>query len=80
MSRKLSDELEEVGCEMTPTGFREMLEEQKAITSPAWSIDDLVCHPDEAKQFCDHIRATTNCPKMSDFFILRQLQNSRKSH
>jgi len=80
MSRKLSVELEEFECDMDPSDFREMLEEQKSLTSPSWTIDDLVCHPDQAKEYCNHIRAFTRCPKMTDIFILRQLQNARKSH
>src|SRR2546422_222645 len=44
MTRKLENELEECGCELTPALFRELLEERKATTSPNWTIDDLVCN------------------------------------
>jgi len=80
MSRKLQDELKECGCELEPEQFRELLEERKMTTSPAWTIDDLVCHPDEAKNFCNLIRQETNCPKMADDLILRTLMNVRRSH
>lgn len=80
MARKLEKELEDCGCSLTPQQFRDLLEERKMQTSPAWTCDDLVCHPDEAKAFCNMIRAETNCPKLSDFLILRTLINARKAH
>jgi transcriptional regulator with XRE-family HTH domain len=80
MSRKLEDELRDCGCAMTPDTFREMLEERKAIMSPSWTIDDLVCNPDDAKNFCEMIRREANSPKMSDFLILRTLMNIRRNH
>jgi hypothetical protein len=80
MTRKLEVELEESGCSLTPTGFRELLEERKATTSPSWTIDDLVCHPEKAKEFCEQIRAETACPQLSDYLILRTLMNIRRSH
>src|SRR4051794_29486858 len=45
MSRKLEDELSDCDCAMDAIAFRELLEDRKAATSPAWSIDELVCHP-----------------------------------
>jgi hypothetical protein len=80
MARRLEAELEECGCSLTPAQFRDLLEELKAATSPSWTSDDLVCHPDEAKAFCEMIRTETNCPRMSDFLILRTLINARKAH
>jgi transcriptional regulator with XRE-family HTH domain len=80
MTRKLETELEECGCTLDPIAFRELLEERKAVMSPTWTIDDLVCHPDEAKAFCDQIRSETSSPKLSDYLILRTLMNVRRSH
>ena len=80
MRRKLEDELEDCGCTIEQTEFREMLEEQKAITSPSWTIDELVCHPDEAKMFCKHIRTQAECGGLPDSLILRTLMNVRRSH
>ena len=34
MPRKLEDELENYGCKLGPTDFREALEEQQVIFSP----------------------------------------------
>jgi transcriptional regulator with XRE-family HTH domain len=80
MPQKLEAELEECGCSMTPLGFRELLEDRKAIASASWTIDDLVCHPDEAKSFCNLIRAEAKCPRLPDDVILRTLMNVRRSH
>ncbi len=80
MSRKLEDELDEFGCEMDAGRFRELLEERKATTYPTWSIDELVCHPDEAKEFCVVIRTEANCAGLPDDLILRTLMNIRRSH
>ncbi len=80
MSRKLETELDECGCDLTPAAFRDVLVDKKHATSPAWTIDELVCHPDEAKEYCNVIRAELNCPKMDDSLILRTLMNIRRSN
>jgi len=81
MSRQvLESELERCGCELTRTAFRELLEERRAIMYPAWTVDELVCHPDDAKEFCHHIRDATGCPDLPDDLILRNLMNARRAH
>ena len=80
MPRKLKDELNEHHCSMDPIAFRDLLEQKKAATFPGLSFDDLVCRPDEAKRFCELIRAEPFCDKLPDFLILRTLMNVRKSH
>lgn len=80
MSRKLDVELESCGCWLSPSAFRELLEVQKDATSPNWTPDDLTCHPDEAKAFCELIRCEAACPQLPDYLILRTLLNIRKSH
>jgi len=80
MSRKLETELQECRCDLSPVDFRDLLIERKHDTSPAWTIDELVCHPDEAKEYCNVIRAETKCPEMSDDLILRTLMNVRRSN
>lgn len=79
MSRKLETELEECGCEIDPTQFRELLEERKDLMFPTWTIDDLVCNPDEAKNFCNAIRSEVGGPNLTDYLILRTLMNIRRS-
>jgi transcriptional regulator with XRE-family HTH domain len=80
MPKKLETELAECGCNLDPIAFRDLVEETKAVTSPTWTIDDLVCQPDEAKTFCEAIRGKTKCPRLTDFIILRTLMNVRRSH
>jgi transcriptional regulator with XRE-family HTH domain len=80
MTRKLEVELSDCGCNLEPAAFRDLLEERKAMTSPTWTIDDLVCHPGDAQSFCESIRAELKCPKMGDYLILRTLMNARRSH
>lgn len=80
MSRKLDVELSEYGCAISPTDFRDVLIDRKHATSPAWTIDELVCHPDEAKEYCQLIRSELKCPDMEDAFILRSLMNIRRSN
>src|SRR5258708_9872338 len=43
VARKIEDELRKSGCQLKPQEFRDLLEEQKAATTPNWTIDDLVC-------------------------------------
>ena len=80
MSRKLEVELKEYGCKIGATDFRETVEEQQVIFSPHWKIDELLCHPDEAKRFCAQVRVKVSCPELPDSLILRTLMNARKSH
>jgi hypothetical protein len=80
MPRKLRDELNEYGCATDPIAFRKMLEDKKNATTPDFSFDDLVCRPDDAKKFCDLVRAEQSCDRLPDFLILRTLMNVRKSH
>ena len=78
MARKLETELKEAGCEIPADEFREKVEKMKATMYPSWTADDLVCHPDEAKQFCDMIRKIRTCGQLEDYIVLRTLLNARK--
>jgi transcriptional regulator with XRE-family HTH domain len=80
MKRKLEDELMECNCAMDGGRFRELLEERRATKYPSWTIDELVCHPDDAKEFCKTIRTETDCPGLADDLILRTLMNVRRAH
>jgi transcriptional regulator with XRE-family HTH domain len=79
MARKLETELAEVGCDMDPRMFTELLEERHATMHASWTVDDLVCHPDEAKAYCEQIRSEVGAP-VPDHVILRRLMNARKAH
>ena len=79
MARKLEAELAEVGCHMDPKMFRDLIVERHGEMHRSWTIDDLVCHPDEAKAYCNQIRAEVGAP-VPDHVILRSLMNARKAN
>ena len=79
MARKLEVELVDAGCSLEPKKFIELLKERHASMHPNWTVDDLVCHPDQAKTYCDQIRSEIGAP-VPDHVILRRLMNARKSH
>ncbi len=80
MLRKLEIELSECDCELTRGQFHDMLERVLNALHPTLTADELVCHPDHAKAFCEQVRSDTKCPKLFDFLILRTLLNARKAH
>jgi transcriptional regulator with XRE-family HTH domain len=79
VTRKLETELSASDCAMDPKMFRDLVAERHAIMHPAWSEDDLTCHPDEAKAFCGVIRQEAGA-EIPDNVILRTLLNARKGH
>ena len=79
MARKLEVELTNAGCSLDPKRFIELLEERHASMHPGWTVDDLVCHPDEAKAYCERVRSELGAP-VPDHVILRRLMNARKAH
>jgi hypothetical protein len=79
VARKLEVELKNAGCSLDPKRFIELLEERHASMQPDWTVDDLVCHPDQAKAFCEQIRSEVGA-LVPDEVILRRLMNARKAH
>jgi hypothetical protein len=79
VARKLEAELKDAGCSLDPKRFIELLEERHASMHPDWTVDDLVCHPDQAKAYCEQIRSDSGAP-VPDYVILRRLMNARKAH
>jgi hypothetical protein len=63
---------------MDPKMFRELIVKRHGIMHPDWTEDDLVCHPDEAKKYCEVVRAEVGSP-VPDHVILRALLNARKA-
>jgi hypothetical protein len=78
VARKLEAELAEAGSDMDPKMFVQLLEERHATMHANWTVDDLVCHPDEAKTYCEKIRSEVGAP-VPDHVILRRLMNARKA-
>ncbi|MGH7173395.1 MAG: hypothetical protein ACRELF_03665 [Gemmataceae bacterium] len=79
MARRLETELKECGCSMDAKLFRDLVVERRATMHRSWTEDDLVCHPDEAKAFCQAIRSEVGT-EVPDHVILRALLNARKAH
>ena len=79
MARKLETELSEHGCAMDAKMFRDLVEQRHSAMHANWTVDDLVCHPDEAKEFCRTIRNEVGAD-VPDYVILRALLNARKAH
>ena len=79
MARKLEVELANAGCNLAPKEFIELLEDRHALMHANWTVDDLVCHPDQAKAYCERIRSEIRAP-VPDHVILRRLMNARKAH
>jgi hypothetical protein len=79
VARKLEVELRNAGCSLDPKRFIELLEERHASMHPDWTVDDLVCHPDQARTYCEQIRSEVGAP-VPDHVILRRLMNARKAH
>jgi len=79
VARKIEAELADAGCSVDPKRFIELLEERPASMHSDWTVDDLVCHPDQAKMYCEQIRLEFGAP-VPDHVILRRLMNARKAH
>lgn len=78
MAVNLASELKAIGCEMPADEFRDLLMELHAVLYPSWSIDELVCHPQEALEYAIIIRRRAKCSYLPDDLILRSLMNCRR--
>ena len=79
MARRLETELAECRCSMDANMFRDLVVVRHKDLHPSWTEDDLVCHPDEAKSFCQVIRAEVSAD-VPEHVILKTLLNARKAH
>jgi hypothetical protein len=57
--------------------FYNLAQEVFAVMYPAWTVDDLACHPSEAIKYCEAVRqkASANVPEE---LIMHALMNARK--
>lgn len=67
------------GCAVSLSEFQDELENLHARLYQAWSVDELLLHPDDAKHFCDTIRQLSSFEGLPDDLILRCLLNRRKN-
>ncbi len=66
------------GCGLPISEFLSLLMDAHHQVCPAWTIDELVCHPRDAIRFCDHVRSQQGCEDLLDDVILKIHMNNRK--
>ena len=62
----LARELAVFGLDIQPELFRDLIQEVHAVCHPAWTIDELVCHPRDAKRYCNVVRGRLACADLPD--------------
>lgn len=77
--RILKNELAACGCLVTPEAFKQLVVDGLADMYKNRTIDELVCHPREARMLCNYIRGRAECESMPDPLILSTLMNVRKA-
>ncbi|MDW8080248.1 MAG: hypothetical protein RMJ16_15320 [Thermoguttaceae bacterium] len=75
MQQKLEEELALYGCQVSPEEFEGALlnilaQVMRGVPNPE---ERLLYSPDQAKRFCDAVRAHPDCPGLPDEMILRRL-------
>ena len=75
----LSKELELCECGDTREEFLNRLTRKLQEGFVGMTIDDLVCSPSDAMEFCKQIRDMTECSKLIDPVILKALMNLRRA-
>jgi hypothetical protein len=74
----LAARLQANGCSVPIAQFQDELEDLHSHLYQSWSVDELLLHPDDAKEFCDTIRRQTSFQGLPDDLILRCLISRRK--
>lgn len=75
---KLIDELQAGECQDSPEKFRERLIDNLVSDFPEKTIDELICTPTDALDYCNRIRQGVGSECLSDVVILKALVNIRK--
>jgi hypothetical protein len=72
--------LREHGSNVSPGHFQDILENEflRSYPPPEWSIDSLLCDPEEAIAYCDTIRRVAGFENFSNPLILHALLSRRK--
>lgn len=77
--RVLKKELQHCDCSLESGAFRELAVDCLADMYKSRTIDELVCHPREARMLCNYIRKRADCKSLPDQLILSTLMNIRKA-
>lgn len=71
--------LRKLGCSMKASTFRTFCVDCLADMYKSQTVDEVVCHPNEAIQLCNYARKRASCITLSDDIILSTLMNTRKA-
>lgn len=77
MAINFAQELEDAGSDLSRQDFFELVQETRANLFPSWPDDELLCHPHDANQLCEAVRAQMHV-QLPDHIILHALLSSRK--
>lgn len=77
--RMLKRELVNVGCELAARDFRELVGDCLADMYKSRTIDEMLCHPREARALCNYVRSRSGCASLTDELVLSTLVNVRKA-
>lgn len=77
--RNLIRDLQEAGCQSGAAAFKELVGDCLADMYKSRTIDELICHPREARALCNYIRTRAQCNSLTDNLILSTLMNVRKA-
>ena len=75
----LAARLKANGCSVPIDQSQDELEDLHSNLYQNWSVDELLLHPDDAKEFCNTIRRQTSFQGLPDDLILRCLISRRKN-
>jgi hypothetical protein len=77
MALNIMAELTAAGSTLSRDDFYDLVMEQRALSFPNWTEDELACHPGDALRFCETVRQKVAAP-VQDHVIMHALMNARK--
>jgi hypothetical protein len=77
--RVVKRELKNAGCQLEARAFKGLVGDCLADMYKSQTVDELVCHPREARALCNFVRRRLECEGLGDELILSTLMNNRKS-
>ncbi|WP_437193573.1 hypothetical protein [Planctomicrobium sp. SH527] len=77
--RLLQTRLNQLNCSISAEFFRELCSDCLADMYKQQTIDEVLCHPNEATALCDFVRRKGKCDYYTNELILSTLLNIRKA-
>lgn len=78
MSNSLQSRLKANHCNHSIDEFTDTIADAMTALCPAWTVDEMLLHPDIAKAVCKETRTRTGCHGVPDDLILRCIIARRK--